>query len=318
MIVSRIELKMFPRLAALTVMLFAAMVCGAGSAYAQFPVNTLTAGLTPTHINLGVMNVTLGQTARLNVVYTKVVNVDPTVPPDPYIPPDPYRVTLSFIDSDGRVVAQNIVSLAIGRPALLDFTPTDPNVGSIKVRAAVNIERNNSALLPAVMPSVEVFNNDTGRTSAFNPGALSSFNHQTDLTGFGMFGIARNQTARLNVAYIGFHNPPADHNPPSDHNPPGDHNPPDDRPAPANITLQFVNGDGRVMAESRQVVEFGKAVSFDFPAGAFPAGVRQRLRAVVIIAPTESGLAPCVMPSVEVLNNDTGKAAVFYSGPLVD
>jgi hypothetical protein len=312
MIVSRIELKMFPRLAALTVMLFAAMVCGAGSAHAQLPANTLTLGLTPTHINLGVMNVTLGQTARLNVVYTKVVSTDPTVAVDTSVPPDPYRVTLSFVDGDGRVVAQNIVSLAIGRPALLDFSLIDPNVRSMKVRASVDIERNYSALLPAVMPSVEVFNNDTGQTSAFNPGALSSFNHQTDLTGFGMFGFARNQTARLNVAYIWFHNPPAYHNPP------GFHNPPDFQPEPANITLQFVNGDGRVMAESRQVVEFGKAASFDFPAGAFPAGVRQRLRAVVIIAPTESGIVPCVMPSVEVLNNDTGKAAVFYSGQLID
>jgi hypothetical protein len=316
MIVSSIELKMFPRLAALAVMLFAAMVCGAGSAHAQLPVNTLT--MTPTHINLGVMNVTMGQTIRLNVVYTKVVSTDPTVAVDTTVPPDVCRATLSFVDGDGRVVAQNIVSLGIGRPALLDFSIVDPNIRSMKVRASVDIERNNSALLPAVMPSVEVFNNDTGQTSAFNPGALSSFNHQTDLTGFGMFGIARNQTARLNVAYVGFHNPPADHNPPSDHNPPGDHNPPDDRPDPANITLQFVNGDGRVMAESRQVVEFGKAASFDFPAGAFPAGVRQRLRAVVIIAPTASGIVPCVMPSVEVLNNDTGKASVFYSGQLID
>jgi hypothetical protein len=301
MLVRGKELKMFPRLAALAVMLFAAMVCGVSSAHAQIDPN-LYPTLTPTQINFGVVNVTRGQTARLNVIYTKVVPVDSTVPPDPYIPPDPYRMTLSFVDGDGRVVSQNIVSLAIGKPALLDFSLVDPNVRNIKVRAVVNIERNNSALLPAVMPSVEIFNNDTGQTGVLDPGSIYSFNPQPDPPGFGFFGIARNQTARLNVAYVGFHNPP------------GYHNPPDDRPAPINVTMQFVNGDGRVMAESRQTVEYGKAASFDFPAGAFPAGVRQRLRAFVIVAPVEGGIVPCVMPSVEVLNNDTGKTAVFYPG----
>ena len=301
MAVNSIELKMFPRLAALAVMLFAAMVCGVSSAQAQIDPGVYPA-LAPTQINFGVINVTRGQTARLNVIYTKVVPVDSTVPPDPYLPPDPYRMTLSFVDSDGRVVAQNVVSLAVGRPALLDFSIIDPNVKSMKVRAEVNIEHNNSALVPAVMPSVEVFNNDTGQTGVLDPGSIYSFNPQPDPPGFGFFGIARNQTARLNVAYVGFHNPPADHNPPAF------------QPAPVNVTMQFVNGDGRVMAESRQTVEYDKSVSFDFPAGAFPAGVRQRLRAVVIVAPSDGGLAPCVMPSVEVLNNDTGKTAVFYPG----
>jgi hypothetical protein len=301
MTVRSIEFKPFPRIAVLAVMLFAAMVCGVSSANAQIDPEVYPA-IAPQEINFGVVNVTRGQTARLNVIYTKVVPVDSTIPPDPYLPPDPYRVTLSFIDSDGRVVAQNIVSLGMGRPAVLDFSLIDPNIRSMKVRAAVNIERNNSALLPAVMPSVEVFNNDTGQTGVLDPGSIYSFNPQPDPPGFGFFGIARNQTARLNVAYVGFHNPPSDHNPP------------DDRPAPIIVTMQFVNGDGRVMAESRQMVEYGKAVSFDFPAGAFPAGMRQRLRAVVIVAPSEGGIAPCVMPSVEVLNNDTGKTAVFYPG----
>ncbi|MDT5294493.1 MAG: hypothetical protein QOJ76_1373, partial [Acidobacteriota bacterium] len=142
---SRNQLKMFARPAVLAAMLFAAMVCGVSSARAQFPGNTYPT-LTPTQINFGVMNLTRGQTARLNVIYTKVVPVDSTIPPDPYVPPDPCRVTLSFVDSDGRVVAQNIVSLGIGRPALLDFSLADPNVRSMKVRAAINIERNNSAL----------------------------------------------------------------------------------------------------------------------------------------------------------------------------
>jgi hypothetical protein len=64
-------------------------------------------------------------------------------------------------------------------------------------------------------------------------------------------------------------------------------------------------------------VEYGKAVSFDFPARVFPVGARQRLRAVVIVAPDPSGIAPCVMPSVEVLNNETGKTVMLYPGSLI-
>ena len=293
------QLNMFSRLAVLAVMIIGTVLCGINSANAQLLPAVKT-------LNFGIVDITRGQTARLNVIYTKVEMADPNgIPPDPYVPPDPYRVTLSFIARDGRVVAQKVVSLEIGKAALLDYAIVDPNGGNAGVRAVVAAEsnvRNNTT--PVITPTVEVFNADTGQTSVLDPGSIYSFNPQPDPPGFGFFGIARNQTARLNVAYIGYHNPP------------GDHNPPAFVPAPASVRLQFVNGDGRVMAETTQLVEFGKAVSFDFPAGAFPAGLRQRLRAVVIVTPDASGLAPCVMPSVEVLNNDTGKTAVFYPGQL--
>lgn len=290
---------MLSRLTLLAVMVAAGVLCNISSANAQLLPAVKT-------LNFGIVDIARGQTARLNVIYTKVEMADPNgVPPDPYLPPDPYRVTLNFVDRNGRVVAQKIVSLAIGQPAFLDYAIGDPNVRNAGVRAVVTSEsdvRNNTT--PVITPTVEVFNVDTGQTSVLDPGSIYSFNPQPDPPGFGFFGIARNQTARLNVAYVGFHNPPAYHNPP------------DDRPSPINVTMQFINGDGNIMAESRQTVEFGKAVSFDFPAGAFPAGLRQRIRAVVIATPDANGIVPCIMPSVEVLNNDTGKTAVFYPGQL--
>lgn len=287
------KLKNISRVAAFAAMLFVSSLCGASGAQAQIDPGVKT-------LNFGAINLTRGQTVRLNVIYTKVVPINPAIPPDPYLPPDPYRMTLSFVDRDGRVVAQKIVWLAIGQPALLDYTINDPNIRTASARAVINIDGNDRVLLPAVMPTVEVFNTNTGETTVLDPGSIYGFNPQPDPPGFGFFGITRNQTARLNVAYIGFQNSPADHNPSAD------------RPAPLNITLRFVNDNGNVMAESRQSVEYGKTVSFDFPAEA-----RQRLRPVVIVAPDASGIVPCVMPSVEVLNNGTGKTAVFYPGSLI-
>lgn len=287
------KLKKISRIATFAAMLFVIVLGGASGAQAQVDPEVKT-------LSFGAINFTRGQTVRLNVIYTKVVPINPSIPPDPYLPPDPYRMTLSFVDRDGRVVAQKIVSLSIGQPAHLDYTINDPNVRTASARAVLNIDGNDRVLLPAVMPTVEVFNNNTGETTALDPGSIYSFNPQPDPPGFGFFGIARNQTARLNVAYIGFRN-----------------NPSGDQPAPLNITLRFVNGDGRVVAESRQSVGYGDTVSLNFTSVALPAGSRQRLRAVVVVEPDASGLAPCVMPSVEVLNNDTGKTVVFYPGSLI-
>lgn len=284
-------------------MLFIGVLVNANPALSQIDPGLKT-------LSFGSVNITRGQTVRLNAIYTKVVPIDrtippdPYVPPDPYIPPDPYRVTLSFVDVRGQIVAQKVFLLEIGKAALLDYTITDTSSNRTSVRGVVHFDGNDSALLPAVMPTVEVFNNDSGQTTVLDPGSIYSFNPQPDPPGFGFFGLARNQTARLNVAYIGYHNPPAFHNPPSN------------MPGAANVTIQFVNGDNRVMAESRQTVEYGQTVSFDYPAGALPAGLRQRLRPVVIVTPDPSGIAPCVMPSLEIINNDTGKTSVLYAGSL--
>jgi hypothetical protein len=302
---------MFPHLAVLTLLLAAAFVCNVQSVSAQIDPNVYPAAPL-TQFNFGMIGLTRGQTARLNVTYDHVVSIDPSLhnPPGD-IPPDPYRVTLSFVNRDGRVVAQNVVLLAMGKAALLDFSAVDLNFTRTAVRAVVDVDGhdangNNRVLLPAVLPSVEVFNNDNGQTSALDPGSISSFSPQPDAPGFGMFGLARNHTARINVAYVGTHNPPGLHNPPGDV-------PPD----PCRVTMRFVNGDGRVMAENTQMVEFGKSAFFDFPTRAVAAGARQRLRAVVIVDPNIRGIAPCVMPSLEVFNNDTGKTTVFYPGSLL-
>ncbi len=207
---------------------------------------------------------------------------------------------------DGRVLAEKAVSIETGKAAFLDVGIIDPNIRNAGVRAVVIVDPNvRTNIAPPVAPSVEVFNTETGKTALLDPGSIYSFNPQPDPAGFGMIGIADNQTARINVAYVGFHSPPSEHAAPSDF------------PA-VGVTMQFVNGNGRVMAESRQNIEFGKAVSFDLPAGASTGGARQRLRAVVLIDPNIRNITPCIMPSVEILNNETGRTVVFYPGNLID
>jgi hypothetical protein len=130
------------------------------------------------------------------------------------------------------------------------------------------------------------------------------FNPQPDPPGFGMFGITRGQTARLHVAIVGV----------DEHNPPADHNPPSGRPGPWHVTLSFYNGDGRLLAQSSESVELGRAASLDFVAPAMPLGARMRIRAALSVDRDANGIVPCVKPAVEVLNNDTGRSAFIYEG----
>jgi hypothetical protein len=124
------------------------------------------------------------------------------------------------------------------------------------------------------------------------------FNPQPDPPGFGMFGVTRGQTARLQVAIVGV----------------DQHNPPGDRPGPFRVTLSFYNGDGSVMLQSSQSVELGQSAALDFVAPALPVGLRMRLRAAVRVDPDANGVVPCIKPALEVLNNDTGRSAFILEG----
>jgi hypothetical protein len=64
-------------------------------------------------------------------------------------------------------------------------------------------------------------------------------------------------------------------------------------------------------------VEVGGAVSLDLPAGELAGGVRRRLRATVRVERLDGELIPCVMPSLEVFNTDTGKTSLFYPGAMI-
>lgn len=257
--------------------------------------------------NLSSTGVARGQTARLTVFWTRVYPPDPCLPPGPCKTYGPYNTTLSLIDADGRVVARQQVSLAQGRPAVLNFAPGEFGAGGrAQLRAQVSVEPDENGIVPCVMPSLEIVNLDGSNSTSLNPGTLVGFNPQPDPPRerqpdtdfeFGFVTEGRGQTIRLNASYID-----ADTELP---------------PGPCRVTLSFYNGDGRLVMQTVETVELGKSVSLDVPAPELPAGVRQRLRATVHVEALPGGLIPCVMPSLEVFNNDTGKTSLFYPGAMI-
>ena len=165
----------------------------------------------------------------------------------------------------------------------------------------MTVEADASGAVPRIATSIEVINADGSASNVLNPGAAVGFNPQPDPPGFpdfnfGFVTYGRGQTVRVNATYLD-----------------ADGFPPD----PCRITLSFYNGDGRLLAQTVQIVEVGKTVSFDLPAGDLPVGARPRLRASVSVEPLASGVVPCIMPSVEVFNNDTSKTALFYPGAMI-
>ena len=132
----------------------------------------------------GMVGITRGQTMRLSVVNL-------TSPPDPdrQIPP-PCRVVLSFRDgnghpftySDGQVI-RRVVELQSGESAFLDlngdmFGPPTTNdaVGPARtqlrpfVRVLASPPEPDRNLPPPCFPTMEVFDNASGRTSLFSAG----------------------------------------------------------------------------------------------------------------------------------------------------
>jgi hypothetical protein len=252
-------------------------------------------------LNFSAVGVARGQAARLTVYWTRVS------PPDPCLSPDPCRVgpfnaTLSFYDAEGRVVARQEATLYRGRTSTLTYAPLDLPVGArVSARAVVEVEPDPSGIIPCVIPAVEVVNLDRGPSSILNPGALVGFNPQPDPPvppdfDFGFASAVRGQTFRVSASYLD-----------------ADGVPPD----PCRVTLSFYDGEGRLVAQTVRVLELGKTVSFDVPAGELPAGGRRRLRASVHVEPLPGGFIPCVMPAVEIFNDDTGRATLFYPGAMI-
>jgi len=138
-------------------------ICGSGCANLRF--------------TFGMVGITAGQTARLNVV-----NALPQLPPQLPSPPT-VRVTLMFVDSSGNPVniagapLQTTVTLSPGQSAFLDLNgdavpngpPTIPNgpPTRVQIRALVSdCEGCDSGL---VVPTLEVFDNATGKTTLVMP-----------------------------------------------------------------------------------------------------------------------------------------------------
>ncbi|HEV7890978.1 MAG TPA: hypothetical protein VGP08_10075 [Pyrinomonadaceae bacterium] len=261
-----------------------------------------------TYINFGSsVGVARGQVARLTVVWTRVSPPDPCLPPGPCKTYGPFNTTLALVDAGGRVVARQSFALTQGRPAALNFAPSEFGAGGrAQLRAQITVDRDANGLIPCIMPSLEVVNLDGSNSTVVNPGTLVGFNPQPEPPGdrepdaefeFGFVTEGRGQTMRLNATFTD-----ADTELP---------------PGPCRVTLSFYDGDGRLVMQTVETVELGQTVSLDVPAGEIPATVRKRLRATVRVEALPGGLVPCIMPSLEVFNADTGKTSLFYPGAMI-
>jgi hypothetical protein len=108
--------------------------------------------------------------------------------------------------------------------------------------------------------------------------------------GCGMFGVARGQIARINVAHIGE---------------PGSR--------PIQVEMALVDATGAVVASDSKTIEPGQAVFFDVPFDTVGGGEdRIELRPVI-----SGGPQPHLRSSVEVFDADTGKTTVFIGDPNI-
>lgn len=240
----------------------------------------------------GMLGLTNGQTARLNVVLDRE--------PGQTVPPDPYRVTLYFLNGDGTILAQQAFSLVIGQAASLDYAAPTLRAGMrLRVRPLVIAEPDSNGVIPCVRPVTEIINNDTQRSSIVyagfhNPPADRVFHNPPAFYDSGIAGITRGQVARLNVVNTSDVYRPAGF-------------PPD----PCRVTLSFYGSDGTLLAQTTQVLAPGQAAALDLNANNFAPnqGTRLQFRAVVTVAPNANGIAPCVMPTVEGFNLADGKTS---------
>ncbi|HEY2153160.1 MAG TPA: hypothetical protein VGH34_20290 [Vicinamibacterales bacterium] len=134
---------------------------------------------------------------------------------------------------------------------------------------------------------------------------LKAFNPQPDPPRFGMVGIAEGQTARLNLVNLLSPDPST--------LPPG----------PCRAELQFLDGDGNVVASRGVQLTAGHAAFLDFTPSFVPvstngdavAPLRAEIRANVALGVAGLPPGPC-RATLEIFDNATARTTVFVpSGP---
>lgn len=171
------------KLAGLAALTAAAILITIGIAYKSQRVDAFNPQPDPP--GFGMIGITLGQTLRVTVV-----NTNPA--PNAEIPPDPVRVTVNFRDgsnnlfrnADGTPV-RRIVQLDGGESTTLDlngnnFSRSLDSAGRIQLCPVVAIQQpDGTGNIPPdpVIPTVEVFNNNNGRTQFVMPALLPAVQH---------------------------------------------------------------------------------------------------------------------------------------------
>jgi len=123
---------------------------------------------------------------------------------------------------------------------------------------------------------------------------------------FGILGITRGQTARINVANVSSPDNPL--------------LPPD----PCHVTISFVDADGNVLfnnagqpVQREVILQPGHSAFLQINGDNFVDRGQARLtfRPVVVVTPPDpnSPPDPCI-PTVEVISNTTGRTSLFFGG----
>jgi len=197
-------MKVLPGAAAIV---FAMLFAGGNVNPASWPVQALATTLHeetgPAHRPLATVGITLGQTARINVVNSP----DPTSSD----PPEPITVEMCFHDSNGELILDRsrrpVQKTATIDPHHGDFLDLNGNLvsgpaGRVVIVPCVRILRISEGTL--AIPSFEMFNNLLRTTSVLSPGTARGFDPQPDPpalpeVAFGLVGMTQGVTARLYV-----------------------------------------------------------------------------------------------------------------------
>ena len=110
----------------------------------------------------GMVGITAGQTARLNVFHD-----------DPFSRDDPFfRVELSIVDGEGNILAQKVIDLNSGKAAFLDLRASEVpprDTDRTQIRGVVRYVGTPDTRTYMWTPTLEVFDNATGETSLLVP-----------------------------------------------------------------------------------------------------------------------------------------------------
>jgi hypothetical protein len=118
-------------------------------------------------VAFGLVGVISVHIARLNVVNTEDILVPRS------LPPGPCKVILSFFGSDGSLLATITHTLDPGHAGSLDFNIASlgsrGSAGRFMIRAEVTVVPDVRGLIPCVMPTLEVFDTASGKTTFIIP-----------------------------------------------------------------------------------------------------------------------------------------------------
>ena len=140
------------------------------------------------------------------------------------------------------------------------------------------------------------------------------------VTLFGMIGLARGQTARLNVVNLRSRSVPAAEPTADNVDPASEPNAQLVTPVPCSVRLRFLDQRGNTIARSVESIMPGDAAFLDLPFHeAIPRGFdgrRLEIRAIVRVLRRPEDTRPCAtISTLEIFDSESGRTNVIYPEP---